>query len=187
MSIRATITMTRWVGPLKSEESGYQTAYSQRICRRLRSSLLDFSLKYIQAAIKRKWVCPIYSAVGLSTREKHLDALISAKNYFRTRRKMTIEKIPGIASQDNQIPPRSGRNMNSKSLGQALRRQKGRRRGCAFNKSFKLWHKIFKLVYLQQQPKPRASSQALASHSHMDLAMWYSVISVKVTSTTSNT
>ena len=84
---------------------------------------------------------------------------------------MTIEeKFTGFSYQDNQkYHQEAVEKYGQEVMGQALERQKvtKTRLRPPLTKSFKLWHKIFKLVYLQQQPKTRASSQALASHSHL--------------------
>ncbi len=54
-------------------------------------------------------------------------------------------------------------------MGQALERQKGHEdeATAAFNQVFQTLHKIFKLVYLQQQLKTKSKQPALASHLHL--------------------
>ncbi|SUO20002.1 MerR family transcriptional regulator [Streptococcus pneumoniae] len=130
------------------------------------------------------------------TRERqHLDTLISTLQKTiqeqKGERKMTIEeKFTGFSYQDNQkYHQEAVEKYGQEVMRQALNAKKvtKTRLRPPLTKSFKLWHKIFKLVYLQQQPKTKSKQPSSCKpFALMDLTalLRYSVISVKVTSTT---
>lgn len=187
--------------PLKSE-NGYRT-YSQEDLERLQVILyykyLGFSLEKIAELLKeeRTDLLPhLTRQLDYLTRERqHLDTLISTLQKTiqeqKGERKMTIEeKFTGFSYQDNQkYHQEAVEKYGQEVMGQALERQKGHEdeATAAFNQVFQTLAQNLQVVYLQQQPKTRSKQPSSCKpFALMDLTalLRYSVISVKVTSTT---
>lgn len=188
--------------PLKSEK-GYRT-YSQEDLERLQVILyykyLGFSLEKIAELLKeeRTDLLPhLTRQLDYLTRERqHLDTLISTLQKTiqeqKGERKMTIEeKFTGFSYQDNQkYHQEAVEKYGQEVMGQALERQKGHEdeATAAFNQVFQTLAQNLQvgLPATATENQEQAAKLLLLVFALMDLTalLRYSVISVKVTSTT---
>lgn len=192
--------------PLKSE-NGYRT-YSQEDLERLQVILyykyLGFSLEKIAELLKeeRTDLLPhLTRQLDYLTRERqHLDTLISTLQKTiqeqKGERKMTIEeKFTGFSYQDNQkYHQEAVEKYGQEVMGQALERQKGHENEAtaAFNQVFQTLAQNLQAglpaTATENQEQAAKLLQAIRTYgfdcSDLTALLRYSVISVKVTSTT---
>lgn len=184
--------------PLKSE-NGYRT-YSQEDLERLQVILyykyLGFSLEKIAELLKeeRTDLLPhLTRQLDYLTRERqHLDTLISTLQKTiqeqKGERKMTIEeKFTGFSYQDNQkYHQEAVEKYGQEVMGQALERQKGHEdeATAAFNQVFQTLAQNLQVGLPATATENQEQAAKLFALMDLTALLRYSVISVKVTSTT---